>query len=119
MKVVVSAQGEGLSDPLDPRFGRAKYFVCVDLENMTGKSVENRSGQDATQGAGISAARLVAGFGAQDLITGHVGPKAMKALKAAGIRVWLASEASVEQAVARFRKGELSEATEADVEGHW
>ncbi len=119
MKIVVTAQGEGWEARLDPRFGRAKYFTCVDLESGTHECAENRAGQDATQGAGISAARTVAGLGAESIVTGHVGPKAFKALSAAGIRVWLAGDSTVREAVEKFRRSELPEAKDADVEGHW
>lgn len=119
MKVAISAQGDRLDSHLDPRFGRAKFFTCVDLEAMTHESVANGAGRDATQGAGIAAAQAVAKLGAQALITGHVGPKAFKALAAAGIEVWLCGEATVEEALRRYRRGELTAAQVADVDGHW
>ena len=32
MLIAVTAQGQELSAPVDPRFGRAKFFVAVDTE---------------------------------------------------------------------------------------
>ena len=32
MTIAVTAQGRDLSAPIDPRFGRAKFFVIVDTE---------------------------------------------------------------------------------------
>jgi predicted Fe-Mo cluster-binding NifX family protein len=119
VKIVVTAQGGDLSSAMDPRFGRAKYFVCVDLDSNTHESLENRAGMEATQGAGISAAQAVARLGAEAVITGHVGPKAFKALKAAGIKIWLSDEPTVSGAIKLFRDKKLSEAMDADVEGHW
>ena len=33
MRIAVTSQGRDLSAPVDPRFGRAKFFVIVDTEN--------------------------------------------------------------------------------------
>ena len=119
MKVVLSGQGKGLDSQLDPRFGRARYFVCVDLDTGECESIENTSGRDATQGAGISAAKTVAKLGGESVITGHVGPKAFKALQAAGIKIWLAGESTVKEAIELFRQNKLVEVKGSDVEGHW
>jgi predicted Fe-Mo cluster-binding NifX family protein len=35
MKFAVASQGNDLQSPLDPRFGRAKYFIVVDTETGT------------------------------------------------------------------------------------
>ena len=32
MKIVITAKGEGLDSELDPRFGRAQYFIVMDTE---------------------------------------------------------------------------------------
>ena len=28
MKLAITSEGESLQSPVDPRFGRAKFFVC-------------------------------------------------------------------------------------------
>ena len=76
MKVAVTSQGQDLRSPVDPRFGRAKCFIVLDMETGVFCAVDNSQNLNAAQGAGIQAARNVVESGATAAITGHVGPKA-------------------------------------------
>ncbi len=108
MKVCVTAVSRGLDAEIDPRFGRAQFFVFVETETMDVESVKNPN-VDATGGAGIRSAQLVADKGAKVVITGHVGPNAMQALEAAGIRIVTGvGGITVKEAVQRFLDGVLS-----------
>ena len=119
MKVAVSASGNDLASRVDPRFGRAKYFLIVDAESYAVETVDNAQNLNAAQGAGIQAAETVSRYGAQAVLTGHCGPKAFRALSAAGIKVYTGLEGTVKEALDRFKAGELKEASKADVTGHW
>lgn len=119
MKVAITVQGKSLSDPLDPRFGRAHTFLVVDTETDHMELLDNKVNLEAAQGAGIQSAQRVAQSGATAVITGHVGPKAFAALSAAGIAVYLAGPGATAEALARFRRGELSKQSAADMESHW
>lgn len=119
MKVVVTAQGPGMESPVDPRFGRAKYFVLVDTETGQSAAHDNARNLDMAQGAGIQAAQSVARLGAEAVVTGHVGPKAFATLRAAGIAIYTGASGTVAEAIASLRAGRLQEAAKADVEGHW
>ncbi|MFA7159007.1 MAG: NifB/NifX family molybdenum-iron cluster-binding protein [Kiritimatiellia bacterium] len=119
MKVLVTARGESVSDDLDPRFGRARYFILVDTETGKATAHDNAQNLNAAQGAGIQAAQGVARLGAEAVISGNVGPNAFKTLQAAGIKVYLAPQSSVEEAVRKFKAGELKEVSDANVQGHW
>lgn len=118
MKIVVTSKGPTLESAVDPRFGRAETFIVIDSGTGKHQAAENRAG-DASQGAGIAAAKLVVELGAEYVLTGHCGPKAFRALTAAGIKVIVGVEGTVGQAYERFVSGELSAAEDADVEGHW
>lgn len=85
-KVAVSVQGDSLDDPVDPRFGRAAGFLIVDTESMQSEFLSNAPTSEMASGAGIQAAQIVADSGAKLLLTGRVGPKALRALGAAGVR---------------------------------
>ncbi len=118
MKVAVTSRGPTLGDEIDPRFGRAQVFLVVDTDTGEFEVVDNKQNLEAAQGAGIQAGRIVADHGAEVLITGHCGPNAFRTLSAAGIKVVLAAEGTVGEAVEKFKKGELKPAGDADVEGH-
>ena len=119
MRIAVTATGPELSSPIDQRFGRAKYLLMVDTPERTVLAIENHAGMNAAQGAGIQAAQSVIDNKATILITGHCGPKAFRALKAAAVDVYLAPGGTVDEAISRFEAGDLTVAPAADVDGHW
>lgn len=119
MKIAVTAAGPELSSTVDPRFGRARYLVIVNTPERTFTAIDNRAGMNAAQGAGIQAAQHVIDNEATALLTGHCGPKAFRALRAAGIDVYLAPQDTVEGVITRFEAGALSPTPAADVDGHW
>jgi predicted Fe-Mo cluster-binding NifX family protein len=119
MKIAITASGKDLSSNVDPRFGRAPFFILVETDTDQAAVHANTQSLNAAQGAGIQAGETVARIGAEAVITGHVGPKAFRILNAAGIKVYLCEQVSVTEAVRRFKDGELREATSANVQGHW
>lgn len=119
MKIAVTSSGDSLDSPLDPRFGRAAKFIIYDLDAEAFEVVDNAQNLNAPQGAGIQAAQHVVNAGVGGLVTGHTGPKAFKVLSAASVPVFLAPQGTVKDAIAAWRRGDLSPISEADVEGHW
>jgi predicted Fe-Mo cluster-binding NifX family protein len=119
MKVAITAQGKDLQSPVDLRFGRASWFILVDLDTGEYQAIRNDQNVGLAQGAGIQSAGNVAGHAPAYLITGHCGPKAFRALTAAGIKVALGAEGTVSEALDKFRRGELRIAEGPDVESHW
>lgn len=119
MKIVVTATGKTLSSQVDPRFGRAKYFLVIDTDTGVFSVQDNTRNLQAAQGAGIQAAEAVARLDAQAVLTGNAGPKAFRVLNAAGIKVYVTGSVTVEDAVRQFKAGTLPAASSATVEGHW
>lgn len=119
MRVAVTASGTTLDATIDPRFGRAKYFLVVDTDSLDSQAVDNVQNLQAAQGAGIQAARTVAALNVQAVLTGHVGPKAFAALQAAGIKTCTGACGTVREALQTFLAGNLPPIEAADVEGHW
>lgn len=118
-KIAITSEGPTLDQPVDPRFGRAAGFIIVDPDTMSFEYVENGAAQARAQGAGIQAAETVARTGAGAVLTGFVGPKAFQALAAAGIRIAQNLEnMSVEEAVTRYKKGEVSWSDASDAKGY-
>lgn len=88
MKLLITATAPNLDAAVDPRFGRAPWFLVIDEE--TGQlleAIDNKVGVDAAQGAGIAAASMVAEKGINKIYTGRLGPKAMAVIEQAGIEV--------------------------------
>ena len=119
MKIAVSSKGKDLTSEIDPRFGRAGYFVIVDSETLDYEAVENTQNLNLPQGAGIQSSKTVVNAGAEIVVTGNCGPKAYKALTEAGVRIALDGTGRVIDAVQKFKNGLLSFTEEANVEGHW
>jgi len=119
MKIAITATGNELSCAMDGRFGRAKWFILFDTTDGNWQACTNEQNHQAAQGAGIQAAQRVVDLGAAVVVTGHVGPKAFKILKAAGIGIYWSQAETVADAAELMKKGLLTEVAEADVEGHW
>lgn len=119
MKVAVSCTGRDLDAQVDPRFGRAAYFLFVDTETLAFEAVSNNQNLQAAQGAGVQAASMVARMKPAAVLTGHCGPKAFQVLQIARIPVYAGVSGTVREAVARYQEGALRPAQAPNVEGHW
>jgi predicted Fe-Mo cluster-binding NifX family protein len=117
VKVAVTSQGSVLSSELDPRFGRARYFVVVDLESGEVVAHDNGANLQATHGAGTQAAQDVVHLGAEAVITGNLGPKAAAALRAASVPVYRQTWGTVRDAIEQFKAGRLQQVSDADAFG--
>jgi len=118
MKVAVTSLGEALESPVDQRFGRARFFILYDTESKQWSAHDNEQNLHAAQGAGIQAAQLIAGLGAELVVTGHCGPKAFTTLTAAGIEVYSGADGTVQEALAALDRGDLQAASSANVDSH-
>lgn len=108
-RIAVSSQGETLDSQVDPRFGRAAYFVVQDEDGGV-FAVDNTAAGRMSSGAGIQAAETLAKAGVQKVLSGLVGPKAMNALDAAGIEVIQGARGRVADALAAYEQGRLAQA---------
>ena len=119
MIIAVTAQGRDLNGEVDPRFGRANYFLLVNSETMDVQVAENHQSLNLPQGAGIQAAQNVANHEPEVVLTGNCGPKAFKTLQAAGIKVVVGVSGKIEDAIRAYLRGKFEHAKDANVEGHW
>ena len=110
MKVVVTAQGRDLDSLVDPRFGRARYFVLIDTATGQFTAHDNVQNLNAPQGAGIQAAQTVVQLGAEAVLTGNVGPKAFATLQAGRVVIHPGATGTVRQALEELRSGRLQPA---------
>lgn len=119
MKIAVSVDRPELDSPVNPRFGRAPYFIVVDSETNQWEVVENRQNLQLPQGAGIQAAQNLMQTRPDVVLTGNCGPKAFRVLNAAGVRVCIGVKGSAREAVQDYLAGRYSPAQGPNVEGHW
>lgn len=119
MKIAVSTVGTTLDSPVDPHFGRAAGFLVVDPETLDAEHVPNTGFNGLSHGAGIATAELVALTGAGIVLTGSIGPKAYRALHAAGMQVGHKVDGmTVREAVEAYRRGEVEMALQPSSAGH-
>ncbi|MBU0982493.1 MAG: dinitrogenase iron-molybdenum cofactor biosynthesis protein [candidate division Zixibacteria bacterium] len=119
MIIVISAQDNTPESRVDPRFGRAAYFLAYNTEDGRYTAVANEQNVMAAQGAGIQAAQAVVALHPDLVVSGNVGPKAFRALSAAKVKVALWSEGTVAEAIELVKANKLQAADGANVEGHW
>ncbi len=119
MKVAVTSKGTTLESAVDPRFGRAEYFIIVDTETFEFDVVDNNKNSNAFKGAGIKAAAAIVDKGADVLLTGFCGPNAYKALHAAGVNVANDAKGSVKDVVDGFNRGDYPFSDSPNTDGHW
>jgi len=119
MKIAVSATGQSPDANVDPRFGRAAFFVVYDTDTNAWSAHDNVQNLNAAQGAGIQSAETVSRLGAEVIITGHCGPKAFRTLSAAGIKIVVGPDGTVQEAVEAYQAGKLTPADAPNAESHW
>ncbi|MFC2072722.1 NifB/NifX family molybdenum-iron cluster-binding protein [Chloroflexota bacterium] len=118
MRIAISATGPDLDAEVDPRFGRCRYFVIVELETTKYEALENCSAM-ASGGAGISAAQMIVGKGVEAVITGNCGPNAYQVLSPAGIKVITGVSGKVQDAVQSYKSGNLEVSIQPNVPDHF
>ncbi len=119
MRIAVSSQGADLASKVDPRFGRAPYFLVFDTGDESFEVVGNEQNVNAEQGAGIQAAVNVSREKVDMVVSGNFGPKAFRALEAAGIKIALWADGTVSEAIELARNDKLEICDKPNVEGHW
>lgn len=107
MKICITSKDKEGS-LVDPRFGRAASFAIYNDEGEKIKVVDNSAGK-MTRGAGVKAAEKIADEEVEVLITGNIGPHAMRVIEDMNIDVYLVEpEISTEKAFKKWKEGDLS-----------
>lgn len=117
MRIVVSAEGEGLDARASHVFGRCPTYVFVETDSMESETMNNPAIDEAS-GAGIQAAQFVVEQGAEAVITGNVGPNAYNVLQASGTPVYLLEGGTVREVLEAYDRGQLRRAGGATGPAH-
>lgn len=110
MKLCITARGKELEAKTDSRFGRAPYFLIIDTTTNDVEVLENAAVKDV-QGAGINAAQILLTKGVEGVLTGTVGPNALRVLQSGGVKIFegISTEDTVKEALERFKNDEYSD----------
>lgn len=118
MKMAVTAVSPDLDAPIDPRFGRAAYFIVVDTNTLDWQAHPNPAVQ-ASGGAGTQAAQYIANLGMAVVVSGDFGPNAYKALDAADIAMYLlGTSQTVREVVQNYKADQLASVSAPTSPGH-
>jgi len=109
MRIAFTTKGTTWESQMDPRFGRAEYFVVYDEEQDELSSVSNKDVENEAHGAGPKAAQKLADLNASVLLTGNgPGGNAATVLQKIGIECYIkAGEMTIKEAYDAFKKGDL------------
>jgi predicted Fe-Mo cluster-binding NifX family protein len=113
MKVAVSSTGTDLTSTIDDRFGRCRYFLIVETDDMSVEVIENPNA-DLSTGAGIQSASLVADKGVSAVITGTCGPKATRVFDETNIELILDQQGVIRDVIGKFKNGQIRPAMRGD-----
>jgi predicted Fe-Mo cluster-binding NifX family protein len=114
--IAISASGKDLEARVEPRFGRARFFVLADPDTGDWEPYDNLANLSSLKNVGIITAKnLTKNRVVQTVITGSCGPKAFEELQEAGVKIFLNARGSVRQALNQLRQGELEESTGPNV----
>ena len=113
-RIVIPAEdGNGLDAKLSEHFGRAPYFIVVEL-NEDGSIVNFQAVPNESEhfgGFGRPPDRLLQ-LEPSAVITYDMGPRALSIFQAAGVAVLRANTGTVKEVVEAYRQDRLEELTE-------
>lgn len=114
-KIAVATQQGGLEDQVSQVFGRCQTYTIVETDGneIQGSEVVQNQYANATSGAGIQAAGLVANQGAEAVIAGNFGPNVVSVLNQSGVKLVQSSGMTVRDAVQGYLDGELQPVSQA------
>ncbi len=107
MKVAFAVEEDkGLDSQISHRFGRAPFFVIVEIEgdNIKSVNVVENPGAKAAGGAGIKAVQALVDQGVEMVVAGAFGPNATAALDELGIKYFPFHKVSIREALEEIVK---------------
>lgn len=118
MKIAVTSNTPSLDGSIDPRFGRCRYYLIVNTDDLSFEVLENPS-ISLVGGAGIQSAQLLAEKGVTHVLTGNCGPNAHQTLNAAGIGIIVGCSGMIREVIQQFKEGKLAGATQPNAPAHF
>jgi predicted Fe-Mo cluster-binding NifX family protein len=118
MKICMPTAGNsGLKEAVFAHFGSAGFFTIYDTETKSIEIVKNSNSHDSH--GGCQPLGSIAELGVDVILTSGMGRRAVQILNDGGIKVFLLSGNTVEEAVSKFERNELAELSlEGACSGH-
>ena len=105
--VAVPADQAAITSPVSPMFSRAAYFIIYDCRNNTAKSIVNKSAT-ARHEVGLHVTQLLLREKVGTVIAKNVGVEPYTHLSMRGVKIYIGSANSVEEAIYKFKIGVLT-----------
>lgn len=112
--IPVVAQND-LESPISSHFGQANAFAMVDDETDEIQFVANTGHH---HGGHLTPAELIGQAGADVVLCGGLGVKAVRLFEQQGIHVYCQASGTVREALEAYKAGKLPEATDANACQH-
>jgi len=111
MRIVIPTNTpDGLLAKRGAHFGKAPFYVIVDVENGEIKDVDFTANPGHSGGACGNAVSNIKNLGAEVLIVSGIGPNPLMGFKQVGIKVYYDDKSkTVEESVKNFLNGKLKE----------
>jgi predicted Fe-Mo cluster-binding NifX family protein len=118
MLIAVTSEGPSLDARIDQRFGRCRYFLIINTDDLGFEAIENQSAA-LGGGAGIQSAQMIVDRGVARVFTGACGPNAYQVLASAGIEVVTGCAGNVRDVIGQSREGSFTTAAGPNVADHY
>ena len=117
---VPSLDKDGLKGNLSQHLGKTPYFVLINWEDEQIENFQVIESKAKHLGGAMTPGEFIAGSGANKLLCGNLGPKAVQMLQNAGIEVYVGASGTVIEALQSWSKGKLKLASKDTVccDGH-
>lgn len=110
MKLCIPTMGQGgLEDMVGEHFGRVPTYTLVDTETGQVNAIENKT---LHMGGAGYAPDLIAQHGAEAMLCGGLGRRAIMMFEDKGIMVYVGARGTVNDAINQWKSGELEMATD-------
>lgn len=110
MKLCIPTMGNrGMDEVVGEHFGRVPTYTIVDQETGNTSVIENNT---MHMGGTGYAPDLISGHGADVMLCGGLGRRAIRFFEDAGIMVYVGARGTVKDAIEMFNRGELVKATD-------
>lgn len=116
--VIPADDGNGLNARLSEHFGRAPYFIIVELEEGNVVNVQVVPNESEHFGGFGRPADRILQLRPNTVITYGMGPRALSIFQEAGIAVLRANADTVKEVVEAYRQDRLEELTEGCHRAH-